>query len=94
MSGNVTAPAFFFERSEAGLGEGEGRLAEAEREAIVHIIDVLERDSQQGPELPVVNGRLGGGKGWHRFIRRQCPHAAAPGPSSRWRRGLSRGGLR
>ena len=38
MSGNVTAPAFFFERSEAGLGEGEGRLAEAEREAIVHII--------------------------------------------------------
>ena len=46
MSGNVPATAFFFERSETGLGEGAGRLAEAEREAIVHIIDVLERDAQ------------------------------------------------
>ena len=53
MSGNVPATAFFFERSETGLGEGEGRLAEAEREAIVHIIDVLERDAQQSPELHV-----------------------------------------
>ena len=53
MSGNVPATAFFFERSETGLREGEGRLAEAEREAIVHIIDVLERDAQQCPELHV-----------------------------------------
>ncbi len=51
MSGNVTAPAFVFERSGTGLGEGEGRLAEAEREAIVFIIDVLERDAQPCPEF-------------------------------------------
>ena len=41
-------------RDRGELREGEGRRAEAEREAVVHIVDALEGEAQQGPE-PLVD---------------------------------------